>query len=238
MIKQNITKGEEKMSGSIVWPILTFLVGGAFGLLAGIKLVRSDYEKKIDQLEDDNDFLNEELNKAMDREERLVEKYSKDLDDSLSGVSGVDIDDLEDERIGKRLARRYGDKTPYSRGYPYLHDYRPDDQTPTDDPPYQEPFEITEEQFMSDFRDSQNESLNYYAVDRVLTDEHDEPINNPVEVVGAFIYESLDLETADVMYIHNDALDTNYEIIIEHSLGYRRDVLGLIDGDDEEADES
>lgn len=78
----------------------------------------------------------------------------------------------------------------------------------------------------------------YYA-DGVVTDDNDEPIDEPEKILGTDYIEPLKQGTADLVFVRNDILETDYEI--SRSIDpYEYDMEGLDDPgyeDDEEDDE-
>ena len=210
------------MNGSIVWPLLAFVVGATVGIVVGFKTAGSDYTKRITQLLDENDqllcdneFLNDQI-MALTNDKEPGEGEPHD-DASLSAF--------------RKLAGKYHlDST--SSGPPIGNDETVGDGFIKD------PYEISEEEYEEKLTKINSESLMYYTVDRVLADENDEVVKNPISLVGAPLFEYLGIATMDTerVYVHNDMANTNFEIVIEHGISYRRDVLGAIDDDEEITD--
>lgn len=57
-------------------------------------------------------------------------------------------------------------------------------------------------------------SLNYWA-DEVLTDENDEVINNPVEILGDKALDSFGEYEDDAVYVRNDEFRADYEVLLD-----------------------
>lgn len=88
------------------------------------------------------------------------------------------------------------------------------------------PFRITEEEFNSDYGTTDDETLTYYRLDSVITDHFDNPIEDPVKLIGKDVWESIDSVEDETIYVHNEELEMNFEIVVNDKLSYYRDVLG------------
>lgn len=111
-------------------------------------------------------------------------------------------------------------------------DFDYDSEVPlrTDDAPYV----ISHDEFMENETDYQQPSLTYYAEDKVLADERDEPIEDVDKTVGEenlhkFGYGSKDSRR---VYVRNPVLELEFEIELNTG-SFARDVWGL---EEEETD--
>lgn len=80
--------------------------------------------------------------------------------------------------------------------------------------PRENPYIVTDEEFMNDDTTRAKISLEYFAVDDVLLDEDEQIIDNVEELVGAdnlgrFGFRSNDV---NVVYIRNDRLEMDFEV--------------------------
>lgn len=83
------------------------------------------------------------------------------------------------------------------------------------------PFQLGEEGL--DLENATTTTITYYQQDGVLTDERFDPIEEPEDIVGEFVWKKLPQELSDVIYIQNDRLDCIYEVLIEHGLSYHEE---------------
>lgn len=75
-----------------------------------------------------------------------------------------------------------------------------------------EPYVISPDEFGE--KDYTMVTLTYYN-DRVLADRFDEVIDDPTELVGPEALESFGEYEDDAVYVRNDALKTDYEILLD-----------------------
>ncbi len=79
--------------------------------------------------------------------------------------------------------------------------------------PMEKPYVISPEEF-GDFDDYEQISLTYYA-DGNLTDENDELIENVEDIVGEESLEHFGEYDEDAVYVRNDRLKCDYEILLD-----------------------
>lgn len=72
---------------------------------------------------------------------------------------------------------------------------------------------ITPEEF-DELEDYDTHSLTYYS-DGVLVDEQDNPIDDIDEVVGLESLETFEMYETDAVYVRNERLKTDYEILLD-----------------------
>lgn len=116
--------------------------------------------------------------------------------------------------------QRYFDKTKIYRA-------KIDDEPAPDDSPNREPFEISLEEFRNEYPDSNEETVTWYRYDEVLADSLDRAIPEQMDIIGPVI-DVLNTTSKDVIYIHNDEFDTNYEVIIEPFAPYVEPPFGYM----------
>ena len=96
-----------------------------------------------------------------------------------------------------------------------------------------EPYIITEEEFMENEREYEQDTLTFYAGDNVLIDKTDEPIPDVESVVGEdnLTRFGVGSTSPDTVYICNDRMEMLFEI--ERSQGkFAHEVLGFIEHSD------
>lgn len=87
-----------------------------------------------------------------------------------------------------------------------------------------EPYVITSDEFLHEFDHHEKESLYYYTVDDVLTDDQLEPVKNQLNVVGQDAINRLSVEQN--VWVRNEPLTTDYEII-RVTKSFKESVLGI-----------
>jgi hypothetical protein len=93
-----------------------------------------------------------------------------------------------------------------------------------------EPYVISEEEFMQNENDYSQQSATYYAGDGVLVDERDQPIELIDKVIGEASLERFGHGTKDkrMVYVRNDALSMDFEIAKSDGK-FAHEVLGFIE---------
>jgi hypothetical protein len=89
------------------------------------------------------------------------------------------------------------------------------------------PYVISIEEFSEERDDFDKISLSFYDVDRVLTDENEDVITDIDSVIGTEALSRFGVvsENPDVVYVRNEQLSTDYEIICIHD-SYAEAILG------------
>lgn len=90
-----------------------------------------------------------------------------------------------------------------------------------------EPIEITEEQMNEEFADSTFDQLTYYRADNQLVDTGNELVD-PEELLGKAVRDILPTTDQGLIFIHNFAMDANFEVMIS----YDTSPFGVVDFDD------
>ena len=85
---------------------------------------------------------------------------------------------------------------------------------------------IDEDAFRKDLDYRDNETVTYYQQDGVLADSADMPIHNEEELIGIEALDELAKTNEDFLYVSNDDEDKMYEVIVDHSTNYYRDLMG------------
>lgn len=88
---------------------------------------------------------------------------------------------------------------------------------------------IDAETFRRDMETRDNETLTYYQEDGVLVDSANEVVRNEENVIGVEAMEKIFDCGNDTDYVYALDEDANkmYEIVVEHSQSYYRDVVGV-----------
>ena len=201
------------MNGSIALPILTFLVGGILGAFIARKVVWRGYERRINQLTYENDYLTDKVSRLTGKHEELIGQMETlvGIDEARASYGAEPVNFLN-------LSKKYRDKD--------FDEHFSERVGPEDDIPLRDPFELSSEDFDIICGEIATEELRFYQLDEVLTDVDDVMLDDPYEAVGDDMLDFLAQTKKDVIYIQNDALSTVYEITVEHNLSYHHDILG------------
>jgi len=89
---------------------------------------------------------------------------------------------------------------------------------------HSKPYIIHRDEFFGDEMDCNQITITYYAGDNILCDERDTPIYNPEQVVGQLVF-GHGSNDPNVVYVRNETLDTEYEILLDHG-HYQVEILG------------
>lgn len=207
-----------RMSATIAWSVITFIAGGIFGFFVNDHFLGKTYKKAIK--------LEREENARLSEENRAISKKRTEALNLAEKRADEPLDSLRHKPDYRELSKKYRDP---NEGKPMGEPET--DEGPEDDLPLRSPFVISEADLNSGFKDSENIELRYYQADKVLTDDYDEVIEKQKETLSGPIMKILATTTEDIVRVHHDEHDTNYIITIEHTVNYKRDVLGI---DDEE----
>lgn len=195
--------------GGFVGAVVGFVGGYFFG---GTNCAKH-YRNRIEELEDENDRL---LNETEEETGENVENDSKSsfivtksyTNSSVKPTTGF----LDPKRIRKS---DYDDMTKVYRDPADTEDERADIHI------------ISEQQFKDDLNYRDNETLTWYKEDGVLADSADMPIHSEEDVIGVKALDKLEnMGDDEFLYVSNDIEDKMYEIIVEGSMSYYRDIVG------------
>lgn len=174
--------------------ILIFAAGAAIGSVVTWKLLETKY----------NNLIQEEVDSV---KEELAKYYGHTSVKKEEGPEGEPDSDMSlDEYAEKVLENSYG---------PVHVDYAKVLQKDTEvSDEMEKPYVITSEAF-GELYDYEVITLNHYA-DCVLTDDQDEIIDNPEEIVGDDYIECFGTneDDPDTVYVRNDRLRCDYEILL------------------------
>lgn len=81
--------------------------------------------------------------------------------------------------------------------------------------------------FQEDVGHRDNETLTFYQEDGILVDDHNDKVENELRVVGREFMDKVKDTDEDFLYVSNDIEDKMYEIIVNHSDSFYRDILGV-----------
>lgn len=187
--------------------LLIFLMGATISALITYRVTKSRYEEIVE----------EEI-------EHIREDFFKELGSSGESKTEddeeLDIDRAEDIRTNARLTKKY-------IRYNSTLDF--DEPSATQDI-FRGPYVISVTSFNEEMKHYDKVSLQYYNEDDTLTDETDEVINDLITLIGdhaLVCFGDSDSNDPDVVYIRNDQLGIDYEIV-RLDKSYVETVLGIV----------
>lgn len=177
------------------WVLLAFIAGVGVGSVCTWQLLKRKYEQ----------IAQEEIDsvKAVYVERKNVEKAEKSFLEGLQeGLKKKETQDNEDLKEYKSIIQKEG-YTDYSRR---VEEKKGDLFT-------EKPYVILPEEF-GEFEDYEKISLTYYA-DKVLADENDEEVDDVDENVGEESLNHFGEYEDDSVFVRNDRLKCDYEILLD-----------------------
>lgn len=153
-------------------------------------------------------FASKECRKRVQQLEEERKEETKEMNEIMAKYHGKL--EAKEKDIDKKLAEPMKEKPAKKNQSPRVEDH---------------PFRITEKEFESDYGKVDDETITYYRLDGVLADKTNSVIDNPVELIGKDVWESIDSIEDEAVYVHNESLEMNFEICIEQNLSYYRDVV-------------
>ena len=199
------------MSHSIIYGAIGFILGGLTGGFLVGTWFGKEYKKRIDRLEYENEKLRDDRREKKAEELKAREKKA------------------DEHKLAKVTAEEIVKKTGYMPD-----DSEDEEDVDLDDVEFDDPFEESQEdirlisktQYNEDVMLKESETLTYYQQDGILADAFDDAVQNATNVVGIDAIEKAD-EAADddILYVSNDVEDKVYEIIVNATESFYRDVL-------------
>lgn len=131
-----------------------------------------------------------------------------------------------------KIKRDYGIVEEYDEGEETEEDdFINEFEAPSPENNKNKPYVIEETDFLDNMKHYNKISLYYYAQDDVLSDVDEIPITNVDAVVGDETINTLSsANTYNVIYVRNNRLETDYEIIALNQ-SYQEQILGLLPGE-------
>lgn len=176
-----------------------FSLGAVAGAAASYIYWKSHFEK----------WAQEEINtmKAYYSDNTIDDKHvNRPEDDKKQGNNIDDTTSIQDQKDGMVPEMMEYARTISNFGYTNYSD-----QVQGDEDMFEKPYVITPDEF-GDFYDYDCQSLNYHS-NGILTDEMDEPIDDVENIVGKDFADHFGEHDDDVVYVRNDRLKCDYEIL-------------------------
>jgi len=197
----------------LIYGVIGFFIGGIVG--GGVMgfVVTDELKGRIDNLESQNRSLREELG-ALKKQEKA----------EVITITNSEIEAEVQKRVEEETQKRYEElrKHYISEDDDDYHSWN----SMINPPPIRM---IDEQTFNEDRNYRDTDSLVYYQQDGTLVDSQKDIVSNPSEIIGDEAMDIIDDTLNDYIYVLDEQADMVYEISIEHSLSYTRDVLGVAD---------
>lgn len=204
------------MTKSFVFGAIGFILGGIFG--GGIigNMVTNEFKDRIENLEFQNDRLSEEINSLRDERNKAREAQINAEQKVIDTIK-----EHNEEKKAEELRKTYScfDEEEDVFDIPDLSYYISED----DNSNYKIRM-IDEKTYNEDLNYRDSDTLTYYQSDGILIDSKGKIISNEKDVVGTDIMDIIDDTNNDYLYVLDDANDMLYQINIEHSASYDRDI--------------
>ena len=214
------------MGENLIFGIIGFVAGAIVGGLTIGHTCAKAYRRRIEDLESERDQLIEERRKTASRasESRLraLQEAEKLLDENLSTIG-------KKEAAKKAIKEYRGEDSEDSED----DDLDLDDEDFDFNDPFGDDSEdgeirmLTKEEFDKELSSRESFTMTYYQEDGILTDENQDIVHEQASILGEEAMGLIDDTTRDTLYIDNGPDEALYEIVVEHSLSYYRDVLGM-----------
>ena len=172
---------------------LIFVSGAVVGILATGKLLKDYYEKQYQE-----DL--ESVKKAFSSDYKPKSESDSEEDDEKENNLKENIEKLE---VFKKESKEYKE---------IVKDYNKKED---DEDMKPNPYVITEDEFGED-PNFQTITLTCYA-DKVVTDELDEVVEEDTfdDLCGLEVLDEFDANEVDVVYVRDDYMETDYEILLD-----------------------
>ena len=209
--------------------------GGIVGGCIVGKVCAKEYQGRLEELQKERDQLIEE--KARDDSRGLLERQKgiveaeKRLDKNLSSLKKKK-DNKKPVRSFEELSEAYRSDAEDTFDDLDLSDYdisddevdESDGESDGDSDPQIRV--IDKESFNNELAERDAETMTFYQEDQILTDAAQEVVHDKEELLGEEGLRLCEDTRDDTIYIDNEIDDILYEVIVEHSASYYRDILG------------
>lgn len=198
--------------------IFVGLAAGFGGIALGWNLAMSklnrEYQDRYSRMEAEYEDLKRKHDEVRIHIEDISKQYEENLDAGLrtaQAMSYTVIPERENEDPDDEID--------------FFDDGAPEEQegaesNEDENGELKEPFVITKEMFDHDYAYCDSEEMHWYPNDCTLADFNNEVVPNPYDILGDQGMAELDANSnttgKDIIYVHNDSMDVNYEVVIHH----------------------
>lgn len=205
--------------------VLSFLLGTAAGGTTAFILTKKKYERSVD------DEITEIRNRYAELQKELIAKNEKEkekimkFEEELENVAQEAIDNY---KVLEEIAMDEGYTEPNitvvtaedmnnmtEEEVEEIVESEPQEPVAVlnDDIVDEDPYVISPEEFGN--LDHSLLSFTYYAGDKVICDENDQPLDNPDDIFGTYALGTFGMYDDYTVYVRNDKLKCDYEILLD-----------------------
>ena len=198
--------------------IFVGLAAGFGGIALGWNLAMSklnrEYQNRYSRMEAEYEDLKRKHDEVQNHIEDISKQYEENLDAGLRTVQAMSytvIPERENEDPDDEIDF-------FDDGAPEEQEGAESDEDENGE--LKEPFVITKEMFDHDYAYCDSEEMHWYPNDCTLADFNNEVVPNPYDILGDQGMAELDANSnttgKDIIYVHNDSMNVNYEVVIHH----------------------
>lgn len=198
--------------------IFVGLAAGFGGIALGWNLamgkLNREYQDRYSRMEAEYEDLKRKHDEVQIHIEDISKQYEENLDAGLHKVHAMSytvIPEQENEDPDDEIDF-------FDDGAPEEQEGAESDEDENGE--LKEPFVITKEMFDHDYAYCDSEEMHWYPNDCTLADFNNEVVPNPYDILGDQGMAELDANSnttgKDIIYVHNDSMDVNYEVVIHH----------------------
>lgn len=198
--------------------IFVGLAAGFGGIALGWNLamgkLNREYQDRYSRMEAEYEDLKRKHDEVQIHIEDISKQYEENLDARLHKVHAMSytvIPEQENEDPDDEIDF-------FDDGAPEEQEGAESDEDENGE--LKEPFVITKEMFDHDYAYCDSEEMHWYPNDCTLADFNNEVVPNPYDILGDQGMAELDANSnttgKDIIYVHNDSMDVNYEVVIHH----------------------
>lgn len=212
---------------------MSFMVGAVVGGFATASLVRKAMQEEMsEQIE----IEFEKIRASYAAADNMTKPWS-------SPTEAVKVLHPDEELPTKVVGFQEPETKPARVAYDKIRTFEPNEEAPADaidatgvvTPPElveeaQDIYEITSEVYGAGEKNHVQESLWYYPEDGVVTDGNDNKIDNPEKFLGTGFAMKFGKDPEPyTLYVRNEKVQIDYEILMAKGQSWERDVAGLVD---------
>ncbi len=198
--------------------ILSFTAGAAVSAALTLYFMSDRYEKKLrSEIKETRELYKDSLDT---RVEALCHKYEtrikelSDHDNESTNEFESEVSNIKDDQSHISKGTRRTDYTSYSEQEAQELD-KSESAVPSSEPVEESPYVITPDDFGELDMEGYDSLTFHYYLDNILTDDHDEILDS-FETVGFDFMNHFGEYDDNVVYIRNDKLMADYEILAEN----------------------
>lgn len=188
--------------------------GIALGWNLAMRRLNREYQDRYSRMEAEYENLKRKHDEVQIHIEDISKRYEENLDAGLHKVHAMSytvIPARENEDPDDEIDF-FDDGAPEEQGGA--------ESDEDENGELKEPFVITKEMFDHDYAYCDSEEMHWYPNDCTLADFNNEVVPNPYDILGDQGMAELDANSnttgKDIIYVHNDSMDVNYEVVIHH----------------------